>query len=143
MSWNVWASTAILLPIVSLVVGYYIFIGAFPASVVTAFVAWLRPHDTLLQFLVFGIVFIMFIVVSPKLSQKVLYPKHGNNRIGIAFYKGKRALVVRDIAPYADSGLVMISGQLWSARASEEIAAGSEVVIIGIEGNHFVVREVR
>ncbi len=56
---------------------------------------------------------------------------------------GKTGIVTCKIEPNSLKGKVRIDGDLWSATADKEIEKGKKVIVIGGEGVHLYVKEVK
>lgn len=57
-----------------------------------------------------------------------------NIQVGSAALAGKSAIVTEKIDPIKGSGKIRIENETWTARADEEIEAGSEVVVESLRG---------
>lgn len=71
----------------------------------------------------------------------VKYLKIGKEKTNAALLIGKTGIVIEDIKPY-NSGLVKVSGQIWTAKATDEsieIKSDSRVKIVKIEGVKLIV----
>ncbi len=56
---------------------------------------------------------------------------------------GKTGVVIKKIEPNSIKGKVKIDGDSWSATSSTEIDVGKKVVVVGGEGVHLYVKEVK
>ncbi len=56
---------------------------------------------------------------------------------------GKMGVVVKKIEPNSIKGKVKIDGEVWSATAGKEIDVGKKVIVVGGEGVHLYVKEVK
>lgn len=55
---------------------------------------------------------------------------------------GRRGLVVKNIARYAD-GRIKIDNLQWRAKADEDIDKGDEVVVLGVKGATLIVNKIQ
>jgi membrane protein implicated in regulation of membrane protease activity len=103
----------------------------------------------LLAFLGLGPVwqFAAFIVVSGLtvlLSRPLANRVSGTNThiVGGDRVLGQEGIVLETIDPVSGRGVVRVGHERWSADASENrpIAAGSKVVVVGVQGTHLKVR---
>jgi membrane-bound serine protease (ClpP class) len=59
------------------------------------------------------------------------WSKRRRATVGLETLIGDRATVVRALAP---RGQVRLHGELWEARAPEDVPPGAEVVVTGVDG---------
>ena len=59
------------------------------------------------------------------------WSKRRKAAVGVETLVGRQAVVVRTVAP---RGQVKLDGEVWDARATEEMELGAEVVVTGLHG---------
>ena len=89
--------------------------------------------------LIFAIVSATMVVVFKKFYGDKLKGKHEPTNADRLI--GAKGIVEADIDPVNGKGLVIVQGNLWSAKADAAIPAGCEVVVDAIEGVKLVVKK--
>ncbi len=92
------------------------------------------------QFAVFiGASAVTLLAVRP-LANRISNPN--THAVGIDRVLGQEAIVLETINPALGRGLVRVGREQWSAVAADgaPIAAGTMVVVVGVEGTHLKVR---
>jgi membrane-bound serine protease (ClpP class) len=59
------------------------------------------------------------------------WSKRRHATVGVETLVGRRAVVVRSVSP---RGQVKLDGEVWEARAEQELHPGDEVVVTGVDG---------
>jgi len=100
------------------------------ASFIMIFVSFL-PLPLPLQTGIFIIISGIFILATKKIARKISKkPKEKTNADSVI---GKKALVTKEISPF-NTGIVMIKGVAWSAKAVSVIPVNTKVTVKHIEG---------
>jgi membrane protein implicated in regulation of membrane protease activity len=107
-------------------------------SIFALLVAFMN-FNLIIQIIAFMIGSIITIVYARPLAVK--YFKVGSTRTNVDEMIGKHGVVEKAILDNV-IGQVNVSGQIWSAFSQEEIAIGTKVEIIAIEGVKLKVRKV-
>jgi membrane-bound serine protease (ClpP class) len=61
----------------------------------------------------------------------VRWSKRRRAAVGTETFVGRRAVVVRPLTP---RGQVKLDGELWEARAEEDVAPGQDVIVTAVDG---------
>jgi membrane-bound serine protease (ClpP class) len=61
----------------------------------------------------------------------VRWSKRRRAAVGAETFVGRRAVVVRPLTP---RGQVKLDGELWEARAEDDVAPGEDVVVTAVDG---------
>jgi membrane protein implicated in regulation of membrane protease activity len=115
-------------------------------ALITALTTWIKLTTTLTsQLLVFIISSILFLVFLRKYVKRTFLGKTKEAESGRSFNVeiGKIVPVVEFIQPGEVGGKVRYMGTTWSATASEPIAPGESVEIIGNDGLTLIVEKVK
>lgn len=96
--------------------------------------------DTTGCVLVFLVVSAVTLVLFKKFYSKKINVKHEPTNADRLI--GEKGVVDSDILPLSGEGTVKVKGNLWSAKAEEEIEKGSVVEVKKIEGVKLVVEKV-
>lgn len=139
MKFIVWMILGVLFFILELVTpGIFFFtslsIGFFMAGLSTFFI-----RDIFVQWLIF----LFFSVLSIFLI-KLIMRKNGKPPVRLAntdALKGKTGIVLLDIVPSLNQGLVRVEGEEWKAVSDVEIKKGETVRVLDIEGVHLTVKK--
>ena len=118
--------------------GFLIFwfgIGALFAMIVSFFTT-----NIIIQTTVFLITSTIFILATKPLVKKFVDVKKTNTNVFSII--GKKALVIKDIAPIHSSGQIKLNGEVWSAETENDeiIKEGSEVEVLKINGVKAIVK---
>lgn len=114
----------------------------FAGGAFVALVCALLDLQLAVQVVVFFVVSVCLLVFTRKIFVEKL--KTGSEKTNVDALIGQHAVTVSAVPAYG-VGQVKIGGQVWSAvceRESDEIAAGSLVKVIKVEGVKLVVAEV-
>jgi membrane protein implicated in regulation of membrane protease activity len=92
------------------------------------------------QLLAFVVVSALAVLLSRRFADRVSEPNA--ERVGVDRVLGKRAVVIEAIEADSASGRVRVEREEWRAEAvdDEEIAAGSRVEVVAVEGTRLRVR---
>lgn len=139
MKFIVWMILGVLFFILELVTpGIFFFtslsIGFFMAGLSTFFI-----RDIFVQWFIF----LFFSVLSIFLI-KLIMRKNGKPPARLAntdALKGKTGIVLLDIVPSLNQGLVRVEGEEWKAVSDVEIKKGETVRVLDIEGVHLTVKK--
>lgn len=142
--WQIWLIIAGLCFIIEMAtVGFFVFwfgIGALISMVVSIFF----PDNIILQAAVFVISSVILLLLTKPLVNKFTKKdkKIETNAYSII---GKKGIVVQDINPTFGVGQIKISGEVWSAKTSDEttIEKGTEIKVTQIDGVKAVVEPVK
>lgn len=104
-------------------------IGALGALIVSGFTA-----SVWLQVVVFLVLSGLSLILVRPLAQRFLKPGYSATNADRVI--GRTAVVTEEINNLQGTGLVSISGQVWTARSQQDIVipAGAEVCVLRIEG---------
>ena len=105
-----------------------------------AILAWLGVN-LLAQWLVFFGVSILSLVYLRRFIDRQdegEQPKVGANR-----WVGEIGLVLQDVDPHTDAGMVRILQEEWRATASQHIDAGEKIVVTDVQGTRLVVEQLK
>jgi membrane protein implicated in regulation of membrane protease activity len=109
-------------------------IGFFLAGLSTFFI-----KSPVLQWLVFVLFSVLSILVI-----KLFMKKNQDGQVRLAnvdALKGKKGVVLIDIDPSLNKGLVKVNNEEWKAEAEETIRKGERIEVIGVEGTHLNVKK--
>ncbi len=112
----------------------------FAGGAMVAFVLALFKVPEWIQMVVFVVVSVALLVLTRSFVMKIL--KVGNAKTNIDSIIGQKATVVTDIDNSKDTGMVVVKGQKWSARAKDfdaVIPEGATVEIMEISGVKLIV----
>lgn len=82
-------------------------------------------------------------VLTILLYRRVATPAHSPSSTSRDTLVGKTGVVTREVQPDSLRGKVRIGSQEWSATSDAVIAEGRQVEVVGSEGVHVVVREIK
>jgi membrane protein implicated in regulation of membrane protease activity len=131
----VWIVAGLILAALEMIVPGLVIIWFGVAGVITGLLAIL-VHNPYVQFGVFIALAAVLVVFSQRIARRITHPEPepvGANRMQNAI-----GLVVQDITP-PDLGRVKVNGDEWRAEAKTEIARGTKVRVLGVEGTHLMV----
>lgn len=141
VSFFVWLSISLgffVLELSSLTLVYFLsFAGAALITAMLSLVLFDHVHQT--------IAFFALSVIIILILRRLLHPHHYKTHpTNIDALIGKRGLVTQNIAPSL-TGQVTVDNQPWSARAPENtvIIQGATVQVIGVQGCHLIVKEIK
>jgi len=83
------------------------------------------------QCLIFAIVSLILVIFTRPLLLKFIHVKDTPSNMNALV--GRTAIVLLPISPL-EFGQVKVNGEIWTAAADMEIAAGQQVTVIGIDG---------
>lgn len=141
--WLVWLIAGLILIFLELLIpgGVVVFLGL--AAIAVALTFFLGLTTTVVQGLtawfIISIVFLLFL--------RALFMKYfeGNSRVQDVSeeqdYMAAIVEVVEKVVPYKE-GRVSFRGTTWIARSEEEFEVGEKAVIIGRDGNTFLVKSI-
>lgn len=109
-------------------------IGAFAAIIINNL-----NLPTIIQFLIFGIVSILFLLlVYPKIKRKIKVDKLGTKTMEEE-YIGKSLILSKEVN---DTALIKYQGIFWTFKSiNGKLDKGEKVRIIGIEGNKILIEK--
>lgn len=142
--WQIWLIIAGVCFVVEMAtVGFFVFwfgVGALISMVVSI----LFPENIVLQAIVFVISSVILLLLTKPLVNKFTKKdkKMETNAYSII---GKKGIVTQDINPTFGVGQIKISGEVWSAKTSNEtiIEKGTEIKVIQIDGVKAVVEPIK
>lgn len=94
------------------------------------------------QFAIFVLLSALTLVLLRPLANRVSNPN--TYVVGIDRVLGKEGVVLETIDPMSGRGVVRINSEHWSAESTEgrPIVAGSQVLVVAVQGTHLKVRPV-
>lgn len=96
--------------------------------------------NILLQWIIFIIASILSIFLI-KFFVKEINPK--NSRLAnVDDVKGKKGVVLNDILPHVNQGLIKVGNEEWRAVSDHEIKKGEYVQVLDVEGTHLIVKKI-
>ena len=106
----------------------------FAAGALGALIAAMLGAHIFLQILIFLVLSALALALVRPIAVRLLKPRHHPTNADRVI--GQTALVTEDIDNVEGKGLVVISGQVWSARSEHGVAipAGTQVRVLRIEG---------
>ncbi len=106
----------------------------FAAGALGALIAAMLGAHIFLQILIFLVLSALTLALVRPIAVRLLKPRHDPTNADRVI--GQTALVTEDIDNVEGKGLVVISGQVWSARSEHGVAipAGTQVRVLRIEG---------
>ena len=133
----IWLSVVILSLIVefmtSELVSIWFFVGSFVSMILALF-----KVDEAIQVVVFVAVSSIFMLCARPFVKK--WTKRNEIKTNVDSLVGRIAIVTEDILD-GNRGVVKLDSQEWSAISNDDIAKGTKVVILSIEGNKLIVKE--
>lgn len=94
------------------------------------------------QLLVFAIVSLVLLIFTRPLVKKHLNTR--TTRTNVEAMEGKTGIVTETISNLKDTGLVRVSGQIWTARShddGEEIEKGVQIQVLRVSGVKLIVKK--
>ncbi len=140
--WLVWFIMAIMFFIGEiLTVGFFLFwfgLGALAAAVVAGL-----GGNVFYQWVVFALVSVVGVLFSRKFSL-MINKSSKDMELHINAYIGKEGIVIEDIVPDENRGMVRVGSEEWRAVSDKNsiIQLGQKVKILRIEGTKLIVKEV-
>lgn len=107
--------------------------GSFVAYILSFFVS-----DILVQTIIFLVSSIVLLIFTRPIVKKFLVNEEVKTNADMLM--GKRCIVTKEITRN-ETGEVKVNGQYWTAKANKKIKAGSEAIILSIEGVKLIVKE--
>ncbi len=107
--------------------------GSFVAYILSFFVS-----DILVQTIIFLVSSIVLLIFTRPIVKKFLVNEEVKTNADMLI--GKRCIVTKEITRN-ETGEVKVNGQYWTAKANKKIKAGSEAIILSIEGVKLIVKE--
>ena len=107
--------------------------GSFVAYILSFFV-----RDILVQTIIFLVSSIVLLIFTRPIVKKFLVNEEVKTNADMLI--GKRCIVTKEITRN-ETGEVKVNGQYWTAKANKKIKAGSEAIILSIEGVKLIVKE--
>ena len=106
----------------------------FAAGALGALIAAMLGAHIFLQILIFLVLSALALALVRPIAVRLLKPRHDPTNADRVI--GQTALATEDIDNVEGKGLVVISGQVWSARSEHGVAipAGTQVRVLRIEG---------
>ena len=138
LSWA-WVVMAILLAIAEIFTSGF-FLICFGVGAAVAALAGFLGFAPLVQFGTFLVASAVVLGLLRPFANRVSNPN--SQPVGIDRLLGKQGIVLETIDPARGSGVVRVEHERWSADSVDEIplAAGTNVLVVGIEGTHLKVR---
>lgn len=139
-AWVWWLIIALLFGVAEVSTTTLVF-GMLTGGAVAAALTSLTGVDVSVQLLVFAVVSALLVFVArPVARRHIRMPQP--IRSGVAALVGSEALVLEPVD--ARDGRIKLAGEVWSARSYDgrsELAAGTEVYVVAIEGATALVAE--
>lgn len=136
--WSIWLIASVVLLIVEMVTpGAFFFLCFGLGALVTAVIACFSVPSWVTWLSFVGISTLLVFFARPavqKLIKAETRPSNADELIG------KEAIVLEKIKPHF-SGLVKVGGEVWKASSEQEIADGSLVQIVKVEGTRLIVKK--
>ncbi len=141
-AWHIWMIIGIFFIIIEIFDPAFFFIAFGIGAILTGLLSLINfiGGNIVIQILCFCIISFVSFLLMRKLGKKVL--AHPGGETNVFALKGKTGFVTNDI-PVDGKGHVKIGGEEWTAIASEgeEIAAGTKVLVVEIDGNKIIVKK--
>src|SRR5690554_364700 len=135
-----WLGVFILMVIIEIATIDFVTIWFAGSALPTLVVAAIWPEQLVVQLAIFIVGGVLLLILSrPAL---VKYFQKNVTHTNVDSYVGKTAIVAKAISPI-DRGLVLFERDTWTAVSSKKIEEGAKVRILAIEGNKFVVEEIK
>ncbi|MBN4072294.1 NfeD family protein [bacterium AH-315-F03] len=137
MFW-IWMAVALVFLIIEIGVPGLIFICFAVGAVGAAMYAEMSPQEYVIQTGIFAVIALALIPFSRKFAKKISVSSPMESNVDALI--GQPGIVVKaiDLAEY--TGQVRLQGEVWSARAEENIPEGAKVTVMSVEGNHLHVK---
>lgn len=137
MFW-IWMAAALVFLIIEIGVPGLVFVCFAVGSVGAAVYAETAPTDYVLQTGIFAVIALALIPFSRKFAKRISVSSPVETNVDALL--GQPGIVVKEINVTEYTGQVRLAGEVWSARAEENIPQGAKVTVIKVEGNHLHVR---
>ncbi len=137
MFW-IWLAAAVVFLIIELASPTLVFICFVAGSVVAGVFALSLPESYSWQFAIFAVVSIVLIPFTRKFAKKISKPSPETSNVDRMI--GQVALVTEKIDPDL-GGKVQFEGEVWVAKAAEEIELQTKVKIQSISGTRVTVEK--
>ena len=114
----------------------------FAIGALGALVAAILGAHIFLQVLIFLVLSALALALVRPIAVRLLKPRHDPTNADRVI--GQTALVTEDIDNVEGKGLVVIAGQVWSARSEHNVSipAGTQVRVLRIEGAYVCVERI-
>lgn len=136
----IWMAAAVVFLIIELVSPTMFFISFVAGSLVAGIWSYFQPDALAMQIGAFVVVSLVILPFSQKLARRI--SKEAPLKANADRMIGEIALVTKAID--ADlGGQVQFEGEVWQARAEENIATNEKVRILGLSGTHVTVERLK
>ncbi|SRR6056297_2424531 len=141
--WMIWVALILVMIVAEVItVGFFpitLAVGALVALILSLFtdVVWIQVT----VFLVSSITFFMFL--KPLIEK--LFPTKEGTKTAVDRLIGQTGIVISEIDNKANKGQIRVSGEVWSAKSTNDLVIneGSKVEIIQVNGVKTIVKEVK
>ena len=137
--WLIFAGIGLLVILVDFIIGIgdLLFLGS--VFIIGGLATW-PFHSWPITVIVTSIISIAYITLGRRYARRWTTVREEKTNIDTII--GRRGLVVKNIARYAD-GRIKIDNLQWRARADEDINEGDEVVVLGVKGATLIVNKIQ
>jgi membrane protein implicated in regulation of membrane protease activity len=135
----IWFVFALLLFIAEMLLPAF-FLFWFGAGALVATVAAYFGFSMGVQWFLFLAVSGTLVVLSRKFFTSVT--KEPTTKANIDAYIGMKGIVIEDIDPIKDTGIVRVKKEEWRADSNEYVRKGERVEVVGSEGVHLIVKKI-
>lgn len=133
-----WVIISVIAIAVDIVTSNFFFVS-FTFGGIIAIVVFILKGDIIMQFIVFGIVSLISMYGTYKISKKYLNKTLPKTLTMEENYIGREIVVTEDVI---EKALCKIDGIYWTIKnVNEEIKKGDRVIITGIEGNKIIIKK--
>jgi membrane protein implicated in regulation of membrane protease activity len=140
MAWSFWLILAIVFFITEIIsAGMFFFACLGIGALLTALVV-LITLPFWMQWVVFSVISLLSIYLIRPVAMRLFKPKE-IVKSNVDSLIGKKALVIEAIGPMKP-GMIKIDGELWRARAEEQISKDLWVEIVSVDGVHLKVKSI-
>jgi len=141
--WSFWLITAGVFFFIELSTSGFLVFWLGLAAIISMIVSFFTASIGI-QTAVFVGASILLIISTRPLLNKFLKSKD-NSTIPTNIYSiiGKKGIVVEDINNVDYTGKVKVAGELWSATSSEDLAKGTKIEVIEVNGVKLKVQQIR
>jgi len=141
--WMIWVALILVMIVAEVItVGFFpitLAVGVLVALILSLFtdVVWIQVT----VFLVSSITFFMFL--KPLIEK--LFPTKEGTKTAVDRLIGQTGIVISEIDNKANKGQIRVSGEVWSAKSTNDLVIneGSKVEIIQVNGVKTIVKEVK
>ncbi len=141
MGYMAWLIIGIICGIIEVATMGFWFLWLALSALSVSLLTWLNVVSELpAQVIVFGIITIAFIILTRPLVVKLFKTNEVKSNVDALI--GLTGTVIVDISPH-DSGQVNLQGEIWTARADQEISENSSVIVKSVEGVTLYVEPVK